>query len=61
MRKITLHSPTIDRHNKYRDAGAELTVGAADNENSDISTEAAKDLVDSGRATNETATVKKAE
>lgn len=51
MRKITLHSAALDRRGAYRDAGAELTVGAADNENSDISTEAAKELVDSGRAT----------
>lgn len=50
MRKITLHSPTIDRHGKYRDAGSVLTVGAEDNVDTDITTTKADELTEAGRA-----------
>lgn len=50
MRKIILHSAALDRRGAYRDAGTELTVGAAGNESSDITTDAANELVNSGRA-----------
>ena len=50
MRKIILHAATIDRHGKYRDAGSELTVGAEDNAETDITTAKADELLESGRA-----------
>lgn len=50
MRKITLYSPTVDRHGKYRDAGSVLTVGADDNADTDITTIKADELTGSGRA-----------
>jgi hypothetical protein len=50
MRKIILHSPTTDRRGHYRDAGDELTVGAVDNVETDITTDQADELLASGRA-----------
>lgn len=46
MRKIILHTASLDSAGAYRDAGAELTVG----EKGDVTTEAAATLVESGRA-----------
>lgn len=50
MRKIILHAATLDRHGNYRDAGSELTVGADDNDETDITTSKADELLDCGRA-----------
>lgn len=50
MRKIILHSPTVDRHGKWHDAGSELTVGADDNADTDLTTTRADELIDSLRA-----------
>ena len=50
MRKIILHAATLDRHGKYRDAGSELTVGAEENNETDITTAKADELLDGGRA-----------
>lgn len=47
MRKIILHAPALDRHGNYRDAGSELTVGAEDNDDADISTARADELIES--------------
>jgi hypothetical protein len=50
MRKIILYSPTIDRHGAYRDAGEELTVGAEDNDDTDLTTKVADELLGQNRA-----------
>ena len=50
MRKIILHAATLDRRGNYRDAGSELTVGAEDNDDTDITTAKADELLDAGRA-----------
>lgn len=50
MRKILLHSATIDRHGKWRDAGSELTVGAEGNTDTDLTTSRADELINSQRA-----------
>ena len=50
MRKIILHAAALDRHGNYRDAGSELTVGAEDNDDTDITTTRADELLESGRA-----------
>ncbi|WP_188064749.1 hypothetical protein [Sphingobium sp. KCTC 72723] len=50
MRKILLHSATIDRHGKWRDAGSELTVGAEDITDTDLTTTRADELINSQRA-----------
>ncbi|MES2157483.1 MAG: hypothetical protein V4512_06735 [Pseudomonadota bacterium] len=55
MRKILLHSAAIDRHGKWRDAGSELTVGAEDNTDTDLTTTRADELIDSRRAVSPTA------
>ena len=48
MRKIILYGPAVDRLDRFRDAGSELTVGDA--AGADISETRADELVRSGRA-----------
>lgn len=50
MRKIILHGSALDRRGAFRDAGEELTVGAEDNDDADLTTKVADALLEQARA-----------